>query len=91
MDGIQRHTVATVQFSIYSDQENPSNVIESYRFSFEYAQTPGFASHQLAGMALSGSNGTSINVKSAMSRLERVHDCLYNWSNFAPDLPGEYQ
>ena len=41
-------------------------------------------------MALFGSNGKSASVRCAMSRLKKIHDCLYNWSNFAPDLPGVY-
>ena len=89
-EGIQKHTIAAVQFSIYSDHDSPSNTLEFYRFSFQYVQIPGGASHQVVRIALSGSNGMSVSVKSAMSRLESIHDCLYNWSNFAPDLPGEY-
>ena len=90
MVGIQKHTIAAVLFSIYSDQQNPSRVIESYRFDFQYIEIPENPSHQVCGMTLAGPDGVSVSGKSAMSRLEKIHDCLYNWSNNAPDLPGEY-
>ena len=90
MNGIQKRTISAVQFAVYSDPDSPSTVIESYRFDFQYVQTPGRASYQVIGMALAWPNGKSVSVENAMSRMERVHDCLYNWSNVAPDLPGEY-
>jgi len=89
LDGIQKHTIAAVQFSIYSDQQSSSNIIESYRFGFQYIQIPEDRSHQVIGMTLAAPNGVSVSGKSAVSRLEKIHDCLYNWSNNAPDLPGE--
>ena len=79
-----------MQFSIYSDPDDSSTVIESYRFHFQYAQTLRRTSYQVVAMALARPDGKSVSIDNAMSRMERVHDCLYNWSNVAPDLPGEY-
>lgn len=77
-----------VQFSIFADVANPSNVLESYTFSFEYSKRISGGEHQLIGLALSGPRGKPVSMTSARSGLEKLVGRLIQIDVTLPDLPG---
>jgi hypothetical protein len=79
-----------VQFSIYADKANPSHVLESYTFSFQYTGSRKYAKRQLSGMAGWGSAGISINIGAARAGLRNMIDQIYDYHQNLATLPGNY-
>ena len=73
--------------SIYSDRSNPSNILESYTFSFHYAES---GSRELSGMAGPGPDGAPITIGVAASGLRKITKHLIDFNILLPELPRMY-
>lgn len=89
LEGVLRKDLDGVQFSIFADRENPSHVLESYAFSFQYLERIRSEDCQVFGLALSGPCGKSVTVTSARSGLDRIIRRLIEIDITLPNLPGK--
>ena len=88
MEGILGKRLSGVLFSIYADKNNPSQILESYKFSF---QTSGNASgySQALGLAFSGPQGQEVTITSARAGLKSIVEALRLVERQLPALPGQ--
>lgn len=89
LEGILRKDLLGVQFSILADQANPSHVLESYAFSFQYLECVPGGHRQIAGLALSGSCGKSVVITNVRSGLNKIIRRLIEIDVALPNLPGK--
>ncbi|SLM33351.1 Zinc finger, RING/FYVE/PHD-type [Lasallia pustulata] len=86
-DALRKSVLAAVQFSISADEANPSNVIETYTFSFTYTGNVNIVGRRLAEMTVAGPNGKRITVQDARAGLRSiVRQCMV-LNNILPCLP----
>ena len=89
-DALHKSVLAAVQFSIIADAANPSNVIESYTFSFKYTDNVHVVGRRLEGIIVTSPDGKQVTVQHARAGLwSIVRQCLVV-NNFLPSLPGEF-
>lgn len=81
--------MAAVQFSVYADKDNPSDVVEAYTFKFQYLDNPANARHKLISMTLPDACEKLVTVISGETGLQEILDCLWEYDKSLPDLPGE--
>ena len=89
LEGILRKDLLGVQFNILADQANPSHVLESYAFSFQYLECIPGGHRQVAGLALSGSCGKSVTTTNVRSGLDKIIRRLIEIDITLPSLPGK--
>ena len=78
-----------VQISIFTDRERPSDVIESYTFSFGYHENSDNGDGSPTNLALEGPNSEQIIVDSSSCEVEKIIDYLNLVADDLPDLPSE--
>ena len=77
-----RHFLASVQLNIILDKKQPSEVVESYTFTFNYEET------HLKGLAISSGTRQPVTIKSAKHGLNMMIRYLIELIQTLPDLPG---
>ncbi|MCJ1300078.1 DNA binding protein [Hypocenomyce scalaris] len=86
-DALHKKLLAAVQLSIIVDEANPSNVIETYTFSFTYTSNANVVGRRLAEMVLSGPDGKQVTIQDARSGLWSLVRQFLAINNFLPNLP----
>ena len=81
-DALMRHFLASVQLSIILDKNKPSEVVESYKFTFGYEEA------RLSGIAVSAGTRQPVTIKSAKHGLNMIIRYLIELVQTLPDLPG---
>ena len=89
-DALHKKLLAAVQLSIIVDEANPSNVIETYTFSFTYTSNANVVGRRLAEMVLSGPDGKQVTIQDARSGLWSLVRQFLAINNFLPNLPGGF-
>ena len=79
--------LAGVQLSIILDKEKPSNVVESYTFTFKYSDNVGKPARQFDGISISALTGSQISLKDARSDFGVLIRNLIKLTDPLPDLP----
>lgn len=79
-----------IQLTILVDKETPSNVLESYTFSFKYSGAPGDVDSHLESLALDpvGCVADMKTAQTARTGLEMIVRRLITLSAFLPTLPS---
>ncbi|MCJ1246373.1 DNA binding protein [Trapelia coarctata] len=70
-----------MQLSVIMDKDKPSNIVESYTFSFKYTH------RRLDSMVLSSEHGHPVTLKDARSSLATLTRYLMDLTQGLPDLP----
>lgn len=79
-----------IQLTILVDKENPSNVLESYTFSFKYSGVRGDVDSRLESLSLDpvGCVADMRTAQAARTGLEMIVRRLITLSAFLPTLPS---
>lgn len=88
MEGILGKRLSSIIFSIYADKNNPSHVLESYKFFFRTSEDVSGNSQPL-GLAFSGPHGQPVTITSARAGLKSIVDALRLVESQLPALPGQ--
>lgn len=88
-DSLRRNFLAAIQLTIFEEEVTPSNILEAYTFSFEYAGSVRNHTRRLAGLQLKGSTGEPITVRDAKYGVQMMVRRLVQLSTILPQLPGE--
>ncbi|KAF3490534.1 uncharacterized protein GIQ15_00051 [Arthroderma uncinatum] len=90
-DALEKNVLEAVQLTVFVDKENPSHVLESYTFSFNYTRGVHELSRGLETVSLE-TTGRSTEVKTfrtAKLGLEMIIRRLITLSTFLPILPNK--
>ncbi|MCJ1372482.1 DNA binding protein [Loxospora ochrophaea] len=87
-DALKRNFLAAVQLSVVLDENNPSNVVESYTFSFKYSNHSKSIDRHLVGVTTPGSQDEPVTLESARYDQQEIFCDLVNLTQQLPDLPG---
>lgn len=79
-----------IQLTILADKNNPSNVLESYTFSFKYSGKPGHVDTRLESLSLDpvGCVADMKTIHSARKGLESIVRNIIELNAFLPILPS---
>ncbi|KAF2103810.1 DNA-binding protein [Rhizodiscina lignyota] len=77
-EALQKQRLRALQMNIFTDKSRPTNVLESYTFSFTYAEAA------LSGMTFKSSQGEAVTVKHVKHAL---HDFMRQMSVLCGTLP----
>ena len=80
-----------MNFSVTQDDTDPSKVIESYTFFFEYHTDLATGQQSLSGVSLGGPTGDRVLMRCIRRGLEPIIDRLIEYSMRLPELPGEFR
>jgi hypothetical protein len=89
-DALSKNILDALQLTIFVDKNEPTHVLESYTFTFNYTGTRGDASSRLASISLAA-GGRESEVKTfrtAKQGLESIIRRLITLSAFLPVLPS---
>lgn len=81
-----RKNLCGFQLSVFADEQNPSHVLESYDFTFQYNEHAKIRNPQLVGVAIPGIDGKPVTITSARAGVEAIIHHLYGMEAFLPDL-----
>ncbi|MCJ1469663.1 DNA binding protein [Pseudocyphellaria aurata] len=87
MEGILGKSLSSILFSIYADKNNPSRVLESYKFFFRTSKEVN-GNSQPMGLAFSGPHGRPVTITSARAGLKSIVDALRLVESQLPALPA---
>ena len=79
-----------MNFSVTQDDTDPSKVIESYTFFFEYYTDQATGQQSLSGVSLGGPTGDKVLMRCIKRGLEPIVDRLIEYSMRLPELPGKF-
>ncbi|RMJ22644.1 meiosis specific protein Hop1 [Aspergillus sp. HF37] len=90
-DALNKKVLEAIQLTILVDKETPSNVLESYTFSFKYSGAPGDVDSHLESLALDpvGCVADMKTAQTARTGLEMIVRRLITLSAFFPTLPNK--
>ena len=88
LEGLLRKNLSAVQFNIVTGSKDPSNILESYTFSFQYSENENKTDLQLVGLTLLDPHGEPINRASAKHELFQIVSHLIKLNVYFPALPG---
>lgn len=77
-----------MQLTIFEDRVTPTNVFESYTFSFKYSGDEKNDSRRLTGLELQDSSGNPITVRTIKYGLQTMCRKLVELCTHLPELPG---
>ena len=77
-----------VQFSIYADKSRPSQVLELYKFSFQYCHGKD-GERRLMGLTPPGRGSGTITTRSVRTGMVNVMDQLHDYQRQLPALPSK--
>lgn len=86
-DALKKHVLRAIQLRIFDSADRPSDVVETYTFTFRYSGRCGNSS-ALAGFDMRGPHGEAYTVKNARYALGSFIRRLVALCNTLPDLPG---
>lgn len=90
MNDVLRHSLEGFRISIYGDKSKPQNVLESYAFSFTYADGTVGVKRQLMGLGLPGSDNGTLTTGGAWSSYDRFVRQLHDYHISLRDLPSQF-
>lgn len=87
---LKEKVLVALQLTVITDTECPTNVLESYTFSFNYTGGPNDASSRLASLSIDPVDYAADlgSVHSAMTDTEMIVRRLISLSAYMPNLPG---
>ncbi|TQB76114.1 DNA binding protein [Monascus purpureus] len=90
-DALKRNVLEAVQLTVLVDKDMPTNVLESYTFTFKYTGGPGDMSSRLESLSLHpvGCVADMKTAQSARMGLEMIVRRLITLSAFLPNLPNK--
>lgn len=90
-DALQKHVLEAVQLTVLVDKDIPSNVLESYTFTFKYTGGYNDVDGRLESLSLDpvGCVADMKTVQSARMGLEMIVRRLITLSAFLPALPSK--
>jgi hypothetical protein len=80
--------LAAVQFSIITGLKDPSQILESYTFNFQYLENDDNADRQLVGLTFHDPRGEPVTIISARYGLLQIVHHLIKLNVNLPALPG---
>ena len=80
-----------MNFSVAQDDTDPSKVIESYTFVFEYHTDQATGQQSLSGVSLGRTTGETVLKRCIKGGLEPIIDRLIEYSMRLPELPGKFR
>lgn len=83
---MQRNVLRAIQLNIFEDAKIPSNVVETYTFTFNYIHSSGNGV-VLSGMEMKGPRGEAVTVKNAKYAMQMFIRRLIALCGTLPDLP----
>ena len=89
-DAIEKNVLEAIQLTVVVDKDSPTNVLESYTFSFKYSGTPNGVNRRLESLSIHpvGCVADVRSVRSARMDLEMIVRRLITMSAFLPVLPS---
>ncbi|KAK2802102.1 hypothetical protein FQN50_007466 [Emmonsiellopsis sp. PD_5] len=92
-DALEKNFLDAVQMTIFVDKDKPSQILESYTFTFKYTGGPNDVNSRLASISLDATNtGCTAEMKTlrtAQRGLEMIIRRLITLSAFLPILPSQ--
>lgn len=88
LEEILKKSLTSVRFTIYTDVENPSNILESYTLSFEYTEHTKSGNPQIVAFSFAGPHGEPLTMKGAISGVQKIIKRLIEIDINLPPLPG---
>lgn len=85
-EALQRNVLRAIQLNIFEDAKIPSNVVETYTFTFNYIHSSGNGV-VLSGMEMKGPRGEAVTVKNAKYAMQMFIRRLIALCGTLPDLP----
>ena len=91
-DALAKSALEAVQLTVFVDKNQPTQILESYTFTFKYTGDAGDVNSRLASMSLDsvGCTAEMTTLHSARQGLEMIIRRLITLSSFLPVLPSEY-
>ncbi|KAF2493327.1 hypothetical protein BU16DRAFT_583445 [Lophium mytilinum] len=86
-DALKRGHLRAIQLNIFEDADNPSNVVETYTFTFNYVRSPD-RSVAVVGIEMTGPNSESVTIKNAKYAMQMFIRRLMTLCSTLPDLPS---
>ncbi|KAK2739734.1 DNA binding protein [Onygenales sp. PD_40] len=92
-DALEKNFLEAVQMTIFVEKDKPSQILESYTFTFKYTGGPNDVNSRLASISLDATNtGCTAEMKTlrtAQRGLEMIIRRLITLSAFLPILPSQ--
>ncbi|KAK2757653.1 DNA binding protein [Arachnomyces sp. PD_36] len=90
-EALEKNVLEAVQLTVFVDKDAPSNVLESYTFSFKYAGASDDVTNRLSSISLeqTGLTADMKTTRSAKLGLEMIVRRLITLSTFLPLLPNK--
>ncbi|KAI9741347.1 MAG: DNA binding protein [Cirrosporium novae-zelandiae] len=88
-DALKKRVLSTLQLAIFTDKEDPSKVIESYTFTFQYTGNVHDPNRRLTGIGLQGPKGKPVLLPDVKFEVERVVRLLCVLTQMLPRLPDK--
>ena len=86
--GLDERSLDGVQFSIYADKSNPSEILELYTFAFQYHDAKD-SGRRLMGFTAPSPGGATITTQSITYDMVNLIDQLKNYQHQLPALPSK--
>ena len=86
--GLDERSLDGVQFSIYADKSNPSEILELYTFAFQYYDAKD-SGRRLMGLTAPGPGGATITSRSITNDMVNLIDQFKNYQHQLPALPSK--
>lgn len=90
LEGLLRKNLSAVQFSIITGSKDPSNILESYTFNFQYIDNDSNTDRRLIGLTLLDPHGEPVTIISARYGLLQIVHHLIKLNVNLPALPGMF-
>ena len=87
--GLDERSLDGVQFSIYADKSNPSEILELYTFAFQYHDAKDRGRRLMGLTAPSHGGATITNLRSITYDMVNLIDQLKNYQHQLPALPSK--
>ncbi|KAF2841956.1 DNA-binding protein [Patellaria atrata CBS 101060] len=85
-EALKKNALRALQLSIFEDASNPSQVMESYTFTFSYRKDAQ-NNNELIGLDMQSSSGEIVTVRTAQHSLQMFVRRIITLCNTLPDLP----
>lgn len=89
LEEVLKKRLTSVRFTIYADVENPSDILESYTLSFQYAEHARSEDSEIVALSLAGPHGEPMTMKGAISGVQKIIKRLIEIDINLPALPGQ--
>ncbi|KAF2812571.1 uncharacterized protein BDZ99DRAFT_496961 [Mytilinidion resinicola] len=86
-DALKHGHLRAIQLNIFEDADHPSNVVETYTFTFNYVRSPD-RSVAVVGIEMTGPKAESVTIKNAKYAMQMFIRRLIALCGTLPDLPS---